>query len=364
MSLETQEWLNGGNILIGFDADTWWKDETLIARMGIESPFYPGAIPADEVYRRLLNFRVESFANASLRPMIDGWQGPSFPDSNGTLWRIVIDPTRQAIGPDDSDDTFGVFKAGYNSENHQYGEVLVEATAQLVDEALGDLGISTAGLLSGRAVAFLSIEMPETFKARNAELEFRSKLMAATSMNGTIATCWQDIATEVVCDNTLAAGIAEGVANGSRVTVRHTRNSGPRLSAARETLGLIMENATQFGDFVDGLFAVPVSNDQWHKVLDDLVPLPTEDGRGLTVARTKQEKLDEMYRSDTRCAPWADTAFGVLQTFNTYGQHVSIVRGEVHRAERNTLNVIHGKVEASDLATLGAMRRVGVLQAA
>jgi len=56
--------------------------------------------------------------------------------------------------------------------------------------------------------------------------------------------------------------------------------------------------------------------------------------RLLTLADSKRDNLDRMYRSDPRVAPWAGTAHGVLQAVNTYDSHEGAVRGS-NRAERH-----------------------------
>jgi hypothetical protein len=57
--------------------------------------------------------------------------------------------------------------------------------------------------------------------------------------------------------------------------------------------------------------------------------------------------------------PWKNTAWGVVAAMNTYGQHVSIVRG-MSRPERNMLNMVTGEFEKSDADTLEILARVGV----
>ncbi len=48
-------------------------------------------------------------------------------------------------------------------------------------------------------------------------------------------------------------------------------------------------------------------------------------GRALTLADSKRQSLQHLYRTDPRVAPWAGTAHGVLQAVNTYHHHESLI---------------------------------------
>ena len=82
--------------------------------------------------------------------------------------------------------------------------------------------------------------------------------------------------------------------------------------------------ADDFAAEVATLCAIDVSRGQWAQFLDRHVPRedPTTDkpleGRALTMADTKRAVLQRLYDHDSRVAPWAGTAHGVLQAVNTY----------------------------------------------
>ena len=61
----------------------------------------------------------------------------------------------QAIGRDDTDEVFKVFKSGY--QIHQYREWLLGSVANLID---ANLAIGSAGLLQNGGTAWVSIELP------------------------------------------------------------------------------------------------------------------------------------------------------------------------------------------------------------
>jgi len=330
MSAETFEWLNT-QTLIGFTeqrGNAWhYRKEN----QGAESNHYPGAIPLDDVTRRLFNFTVEEREFYILG------------DSG-----FVPVPGRKAMVTSDTSEVLGVFKQGY--QGHGYEEWLLTNVGTILDS---DLGIGSAGLLKNRAQAWVSVEMPENITTPEG-VEFRPNLVACTSFDGSLATTYKRTQTFVVCDNTLAAGMSE---EGQTFKLRHSKFSGMRLGDAREALAIVHTMAEETARQIAHLCAWQVSEAQWDKVLNVLVPVPEEDGRGKTVAITKQAEVTNPYRSDSRAAPWRGTALGVLQAFNTHAQHVAGVRKGALRQVRNMENVLSGKSGASDarvLEVLGA----------
>jgi hypothetical protein len=75
------------------------------------------------------------------------------------------------------------------------------------------------------------------------------------------------------------------------------------------------------------------------------------------MADTKRATLERPYASDTRVAPWAGTAQGVLQAVNTYEHPEGTVRGST-RAERNMLRTISGDFGQLDRTTWATLDRV------
>ncbi len=65
-----------------------------------------------------------------------------------------------------------------------------------------------------------------------------------------------------------------------------------------------------------------------------------------------------MYRWDLRCAPWIGTAYGVVQTFSTFGQHETKTRGNTIRAERNMSDTLTGKIGERDREVMAVLAGV------
>src|SRR4051812_32600338 len=187
MSAESLQTLNT-DTLIGFTdkRGTAWHYRADL--QSDESNHYPGAIPVADVERRLFNWSaVEGDITATaLTP-------------EGVLQ--TKDPDRKAIMRSDTGAILGVFKSGYAV--HQYREWLLGTVSTILDE---NLSIGSGGLLKGGAVAFVSVEVPDTITTPEG-VAFRPNLLACTSHDGSLATTYKRVVTNVVCDNTMAAGL-------------------------------------------------------------------------------------------------------------------------------------------------------------
>ena len=246
-------------------------------------------------------------------------------------YRVVISEDHQLVGPEGRDVFFECFKSGYDTANHQFADVLIDATAAILG---GDIQLQTAGRLRDGAVAFTTVGVPEVFKTPEG-VEFRPNLTAGSSFNGKIATQWGRHFGLTVCDNTMDMNLRNAEETGQLVKVKHTRHSVLGIANAREALGLIETGAEQFANEIATLCATPVDVKEWNGILDELVPLHEDDdgkvnekGRGFTMAANKRDGLNTLLTGDDRVQPWAGTAFGVLQAFNTWNAHEAIVQRE------------------------------------
>lgn len=339
MSRETANWLNTMTI-IGFTdkrGKAWHYRES---EQGAEPNHYPGAIPIEDVRRRLFGWKV-----------VEGDVTSVGMNENGVF--TITDPNRKtmlrppgSLGAQDLGAILGVFKSGY--QGHDYDEWLLKQVASILDD---DLNIGSAGLLKNGAQAFVQIEVPENIETPEGVI-FRPNLLATTSFDGSLATCYKRTVTNVVCDNTMEAGLAE---DGQQYKVKHSRYSHAKLGDAREALAIVHTIADDFAAEVANLCSVKVSAGDWQKFLDEIAPLVDKDGqakegRGLTMAANKREEINKLYQFDERVAPWSGTAWGVVQAMNTHATHVQTVRG-AERAERNMGLAVTGAFDALDRST-------------
>lgn len=342
MSAETSTWLNT-RTLIGFTDQRGRAWHYRASEQGAEPNHYPDAIPIGDVKRRLFGWDATTAAVFAEYYTEDGFVR-------------LADPARQAIvrpagafGHDDAGAILGLFKDGYAI--HQYREWLLGTVGSILDD---ELSIGSAGLLKGGAVAWVSVEVPDTITTPEG-VAFRPNLLACTSHDGSLATTFQRVVTNVVCDNTMSAALAE---DGQRIKVRHSRHSKLRLAEARQALAVVHTIADDFAAQVAQLTATTVNDRQWTRFLDAHVDIPPgASARARTFADRKRDALGRLWNHDARVNPWKNTAWGVIQAVNTYTHHEQTVRGTT-RAERNMLRAVEGTTDTHDRDTLTTLRQI------
>lgn len=340
MSAETYEWLNT-QIKVGFTDPQYGRGNAWHYRADLQGDkpnHYPHAIPVDDVLNDLF------YWDAIEAPVFVG-----IDNGDGGL-EYIQDLSRKAIVRSDDRAVFGVFKHSYSA--HQYREWLVRDVANLVDDSIA---IGTAGLLKGGAKAFVTIELPESIEVSSTGFAVRPHILACTSHDGTLSTTYQLVSTIVVCDNTLAGALGE---NTPQHKIRHSKHSIGKLQTVRDALTLVHSYTDDLTLELERLSQQVVTDNEFQAIIEHLVPPVDLDVRPQVKARVenKQELLRHLYKSDPRVTPWAGTALGVLQTWNTYQHHFA--GGDATRVERNMLNGLNGKAETNDRQVLSIIKDV------
>lgn len=349
MSQETSTWLNT-HTLIGHTDRRGHAWHYRAGEQGAEPNHYPGAVPVDDVRRRLFGW------DAVSRPLFvrlptDDLDAATGIDDDGQPFTLASVPARQAITHGVDGTVFGIFAEGYRV--HQFSEWLLDTVSTILDDSLS---VGSAGLLKGGAVAWVSVEVPDTITTPEG-VAFRPTLLACTSHDGSLATTYKRVVTNVVCDNTMSAALRSE--HGQQVKVRHSRNSAGRLGEVRDALAVVHTIAVDFAAQVAELTRITVTDSQWRAFVDAHAPLPPSGvpSRALTMAETKRASLARLWDHDARVTPWRGTGWGVVQAVNTYTHHEQSVRG-MDRAERNMLRAVDGGVDALDSGTVATLRRV------
>lgn len=324
MSKETSAWLNQ-NVLIGFTDKRGKAWHYRASDQGAESNHYSGPIPVADVKRRLFNWTAE------LEPVVV---------------REKITPNRVAVVASDNDEVLGVHRSGYSI--HQYQDWLLDRVSVVIDDGLQ---VGSAGLLRDRAQAWVSIEVPDTITTPEG-VQFRPNLIACTSHDGSLKTRYKRVVTNVVCDNTMAAGLRE---LGQEVAYVHRGSAEFNVVSARQALAIVHTTADDFAAEVAALCQSEVNDKAWRAFLDIHVPLP-DSKLSRTRAENKRAMLTNLWVSDERVSPWRNTAWGVVQAVNTHAHHYKTVRN-VSRAERNMARVVDGSAYKLDNTTIAEINR-------
>lgn len=341
MSRETIQHLNTQTLIGNTDhrGHAWhYRAE----EQGDENNHYPGPIPVEDVRRRLFDWQAVSRRVAVEIPCDIGEMTHISDDGTPMRWTVQTD--KQAIARDDNHDVMGIFAQGYLM--HQYEEWLLTTVANLLDD---DLGVSSAGLLKGGAIAWVEVSVPESIGTPEG-VEFRPNLLATTSFDGSIATTFKRTITDTVCDNTREQALAE---SGQAYKVKHSRFSRVKLMEAREGLAIVHSMTDEYKREISQLCSMKVSPKQWQTFIDTYasrnhhVTGKQLTGRSLTMVDKKRDSLKRLYAHDERVAPWAGTAWGVMAAVNTWEHHEKTVRG-AERAERNMLRTVTGDFGKTD----------------
>ena len=334
MSRESLAFLNA-NTLIGFTdkrGRAWHYRESL---QGDEPNHYVGAIPVEDVRRRLFGWEPVEAMSAAIVMTAGGVE-------------TIVDDTRKQIVHPETGAVLGVFKAGYRV--HGYDEWLVRNVEAILDD--DELRVGSAGLLRGGAQGWVQIETEATRSVEG--VEHRPFLTAATSMDGSIATTYGVGTQVVVCDNTLSVALG---AFRSSVKVRHSSKSLGRLGDVRDALQLVLGAGDAFAAQVRELTAEAVTDARFERFLTALTETKTDSKRAQTLAEAKREALRRLWRTDERVAPWRGTAWGVVSAVNTYVQHEAPIRG-ADRVTRNAEFMVHGRYNSLDAGTVELLAAV------
>lgn len=350
MSQETSQWLNT-HTLIGFTAkrgNAWHYRADLQAGSGNH---FEGAVPMDAA-RKLLGWV----------PLEGTVESTIITDSGVTR---LVDSTRKTIVHPTTGEVFAVPKVSF--QVHGFEAWLLDGAQQIADASANvdgaeGLQLASVGELKGGAIAWAQYELPETVSTPEG-FDFRPFFTSATSLNGTLSSTFLTGMQAVVCDNTLSGALGD---KSHMVKIRHSVNSLGRIGEIRKALGLFVGQADAFSDAIAELCATEVTDRQWAAFLDahDATTLidakgEPKTGRGLTNAERVRDEMNQLQRHDLRCSQWTGTAFGVVQTVNTWAHHLQGVRGEdASKGERNMLRVVRSQVDALDLGTLTTLRKV------
>ena len=301
---------------------------------GDEPNHYDGAIPVEDVRRRLFNFQ------AVEQPIFVGIR-----DEQGGIVRYVEQTDRKAIVRNDNNHVMGVFKDSYAI--HQFDQWLIDNVSTIIDDK--NLVIDSAGCLREGAIAWVTIASPDNLQT-SAGFPVRPYILATTSHNGTISTTYKQVYNAPVCDNTLFAGLRT---DGAQSRTRHSKHSATRIQGIRDAMDIVFGMGEDIVAEIERLGAITVTDREWDAIVNRIVPIGMIGDvpqSAISKMENKQEIIRQMYRNDPMVAPWAGSALGVLQAFNTYTHHVSGKDG--NRAERNAMSAINGKIQQADAQVL------------
>lgn len=344
------------NTLIGMVSErgpAWHKRDDLLRNADgtlAEGNHYDHFIPVEDVRRRLFGWMPQTLVVAYLKPC-DVSEADVI-RKDGTPCKVIeTQADRVGVLRDDNDYDMGIFKSGV--QHSPYTVTLIREAERLTGTTLG---ISSAGLLAKGGRAWVEFSLPETLHDAKSGFSYRPNLLKADSMDGSLSMTTGRTINATVCDNTMSWNLLEAGKAGLLFKRKHTSGFGD-LQDERDALGILEQTNDEFLSELHALIEREVTEKQVIEVLDIIMPVPTDEGRGRTLAQNKRDQWMNVYTSDPMASPWKGTAFGVVQTHNTYDHWFTPVRG-TGRSERNQWRAINGKRTETDREIVTALERV------
>jgi len=172
--------------------------------------------------------------------------------------------------------------------------------------------VSVAGLRKGRQFAF-------TYDLGASEVggeKFKHHQSIIGSHDGSIQNLALRSSTVIVCANTMAAALMNGV---NRITLRHTANVRDRMEQAVEVVTAARQGIEDFEQTVSRLQAKTVLPREFDIYLDGLLPAVDEEARTYTQREAARGAVRSLFRSPLT-AGFENTGWAFVQAVNTFEQ--------------------------------------------
>lgn len=314
---------------------------------------YEGSIPFGDIYGGLLNWEPLEVPNANLIPVTLDESFDTIID--GQAYKVSVRPEHKAIVRSDNHRSLGVFKNGYDSTGYKG---LMQWTQNTL---YGGMTNYATGLLNGGTRFFTQFGLDETLHDGKSGLDFLPFVLFQSSLDGSLANSWSAGSLIAICDNMFAGIKASSAAAGRQLKLKRSRYglSEARMQDLRSVLAVTELETQAMTDFLHATVDIEVSKPQFIKVLDELIPVAGEGASKAAVTKTsnRRDAVTALYHNSPMVEPWAGTAFGVIQAFNTYAHHGQSVRGAT-RVERVFDRVLRGDMAESDSQVVSALEKV------
>jgi phage/plasmid-like protein (TIGR03299 family) len=204
----------------------------------------------------------------------------------------------------------------------QFGDV-----ARTLVEAAGDVKavFTTAGTLGPVGIrGWLLGELPNPITVRGDPSPIRKYVLGTTGHDGVTAVVIKNVATRVVCANTLGSALGEKTR--ARWQIRHTRSAPERLRDAAQGFRELVRGYEQFGNLANVLAMTAFTDAQLARTVEQVLPVPPDDRehRRLEGGRAK---VIELFEAGRGMHGIRGTAWAGLQAFVEFADHHRMIRG-------------------------------------
>jgi len=195
-----------------------------------------------------------------------------------------------------------------------------------------DLKIESVGTLFNGATFFLNLRVGE-FRVEGDKSPTITNLMYANPLGkGSYVCCAHN--TRIVCNNTERVAEAQGVANSSLKRFRHTRAAVGKISEHLLELAELKLCLERRKEALDWMAGQTITDSDIDAFLDEIMPLPEEDGRAKTIAENNRVQFLQIMHGrehrETMINPM--TKYGLYTSFTDWVDHVKTSRNSDYAA--------------------------------
>jgi phage/plasmid-like protein (TIGR03299 family) len=159
-----------------------------------------------------------------------------------------------------------------------YKVVQFAEVARTLVEAAGEVKaiFHTAGTLGeSGARGWLLGELPDPLVVRGDASPIRKYVLGTAGHDGVTAVVIKNVATRVVCANTL--GVALGERDGAEWRIHHTASAHDRLEEAARAFRRIQASYERLGELANRMVGIPFTDQQMAQTVDMVLPVPQDD---------------------------------------------------------------------------------------
>ncbi len=211
--------------------------------------------------------------------------------------------------------------------NIGYAVIQFEEVARTLVEAAGGVGciFHTAGTLGRHGVrGWLLGDLPEPIHIQGDKSPIKRYVLGYCGHDGTTAITLKNVATRVVCQNTLGVALSEK--DGAEWHISHYSNAKVRLEEAGRAFRQLVESYARFEELANRLAVTPFSEGQLVSVLDVALPLPNDEEEHPRILKARN-KVVELFHAGTGIeGPIQGTAWAALQAMAEYADHHRLLR--------------------------------------
>ena len=231
-------------------------------------------------------------------------------------------PDRKGLVRGDTGEYLAVVGKGY--EVVQFGDI-----ARTLVQAAGDVRciFTTAGTLGRAGIrGWLLGELPNPIKVKGDPSPIRKYVVGSAGHDGVTSIVIKNVATRVVCSNTL--GVALGERGGASWRIAHTANARQRLDEAARAFRKIAASYERLGELANVLAATPFTDGQMKATVDEVMPIPQDDRDHARLVAEREKVINLFDGGAVGIERLRGTAWAGLQAWTEFADH--------HRAVRDT----------------------------